>query len=154
MPLAGQFVRAGDVPTKTGCRLRRVANQLVSNITDTAISWDTEDDDPLGFITITSPTVTIPAGLDGVYAITAFALSATTLAGRCFIDVVVTTAIVGTPVNLRVTISTVASDLRYLNAVTIPLLAADSFQVHLFHTIGVATNHTAWLSCYRVSPFS
>jgi hypothetical protein len=153
MPLAGELIRASDIGGDVGCRLRRVANQSINNITDTAISWDTEDQDTDGFIAVTSATITIPTGLGGLYAITAFAAAAANLAGRCYIDIVPTTTITGTPANLRVTIPTVASDSRYLNALTIPLNAADTFQVHVFHTIGAATNHTAWLSCYRIASF-
>src|SRR6266508_3372086 len=110
-----------------GCRLRRVANQSIANITPTSISWDQEDLDTDGFITTPSTTITIPAGLDGRSAIT------------------------GMPSNLRTVMATGNSDPRYLAAVTIPLLAGDSFIVQLFHTIGAATNHTAWMTCSRTS---
>src|SRR6266540_3251002 len=120
-----------------GCRLRRAANQSINNTTDTAISWDTEDLDTDGFITTPSTTITIPAGLDGRYAITVYAQPAT--------------VITGVPANLRTPIVSGTADLRYLATVVIPLLAGDSFQVHLFHTIGAATNHTAWMTCSRVS---
>jgi len=134
-----------------GCRLRRAANQSINNTTDTAISWDTEDLDTDGFITTPSTTITIPAGLDGRYAITVYAQSATALAGRCYIDINPTTVITGVPANLRTPIVSGTADLRYLATVVIPLLAGDSFIVQLFHTIGAATNHTAWMTCSRVS---
>ncbi len=134
-----------------GCRLRRVANQSINNITPTSITWDQEDLDTDGFITSPSTTVTIPAGLDGRFAITVFAQAAANLQNRCYIDIIPTSVITGMPSNLRTVIATGNSDPRYLAAVTIPLLAGDSFIVQLFHTIGAATNHTAWMTCSRTS---
>jgi len=56
--------------TRVGCRLRRVANQSITNITGTSITWDTEDEDTDGFIAVPSTTITIPTGKDGTYTIT------------------------------------------------------------------------------------
>ncbi len=75
-----------------GCRLRRVANQSIANITPTSISWDQEDLDTDGFITTPSTTITIPAGLDGRFAITVFAQAAANLNNRCYIDIIPTSA--------------------------------------------------------------
>ena len=134
-----------------GCRLRRAANQSINNITPTSISWDQEDLDTDGFITSPSTTITIPAGLDGRFAITVYAQAAANLQNRCYIDIIPTTVITGVPTNLRTVITAGNSDARYLATVVIPLLAGDSFVVQLFHTIGAATNHTAWMTCSRVS---
>jgi len=134
-----------------GCRLRRAANQSINNVTDTAISWDTEDLDTDGFIVSPSTTVTIPAGLDGRYAITVFAAAAANLLNRCYVDIVPTSTITGLPTILRTVITTGNTDSRYLATVVIPLLAGDTFTVHLFHSIGAATNHTAWMTVSRVS---
>lgn len=57
---------------RTGGSWRRVAFQSIPNTTPTAISWDTEDADTDGFLSPSSTTATIPAGLGGVYAVTAF----------------------------------------------------------------------------------
>src|SRR6266540_276541 len=83
-----------------GCRLRRVANQSINNITPTSITWDQEDLDTDGFITSPSTTVTIPAGLDGRFAITVFAQAAANLQNRCYIDIIPTSVITGMPTNL------------------------------------------------------
>ncbi len=134
-----------------GCRLRRVANQSISNITTTSVSWDTEDLDTDGFIVATSPTVTIPSGLGGRFAITARAQSASALgAGRAFIQVVPTSGITGLPAEFRVPVNNNSADSRYVVSVTIPLLAGDTFVVQVFHSIGAADNHTAWMACSRV----
>jgi len=154
VPLAGELIRASDIGGDVGCRLRRVANQSINNITETAISWDTEDQDTDGFITVTATTITIPTGLGGLYAITFFAQAAANLQTRCYVDFNMTSTITGMPTDLRTVIMTNNNDSRYLAAVTIPLNAADSFTASVFHTIGAATNHTAWLSCYRIASFS
>ena len=56
---------------RTGFILRRAASQSVSNVTATDITWDTEDLDSDGFITVSATTVTIPSGCGGLYVITA-----------------------------------------------------------------------------------
>lgn len=60
---------------RTGCALRRVNYQTVTNASYQQILFDTEDFDSDAFITAStgSPagTITIPTGLDGLYAITA-----------------------------------------------------------------------------------
>lgn len=60
-------------------KLRRVANQSLTAPATTAITWDTEDADVSGFITVSSTTLTVPSGADGLYAITMTAISATSL---------------------------------------------------------------------------
>lgn len=65
---------------RTGCSLLRSAVQSIPNNTTTDISFDTESFDSDGFITVTATTATIPAGLGGLYDITAqveFAASGT-----------------------------------------------------------------------------
>lgn len=48
-------------------RLRRAAVQAIGSGLTANISWDTEDTDTTGFITVTSDTLTVPAGQGGVY---------------------------------------------------------------------------------------
>src|SRR6266540_549169 len=153
MPSAGELIRASDIGGDVGCRLRRVAVQSINNITSTSISWDTEDQDTDGFIAVTSATITIPTGLGGLYAIQFQAAAAANLQARCYVDIIPTPTIAGMPAQFRQVIMTNNNDTRYLAGVTIPLNAADSFVVQVFHTIGAASNHTAWLSCYRIASF-
>ena len=149
MVAAGDLLRASDAPTYPGCRLRRAANQAITTGTLTSISWDTEDDDPNGFIAATSTTVTIPTGLGGLYAITCNPVSGAALTGRSLIRLVPTSAIAGMPGTLRVVIPT--TEVEAVLTLAIPLLAGDSFIVQVFHSNGVNVNFTAWLSCYRVA---
>lgn len=149
MVAAGDLVRSSDPPTYPGCRLRRVAPQAIVTATLTSISWDQEDDDPNGFIAVTSTTITIPTGLGGLYAITCNAVSAVALTGRTLLRLVPTSGVAGLPGTLRVVIPT--TEVEGFVAPTIPLLAGDTFAVQVFHSNGVNVNWTAWLSCYRVA---
>jgi hypothetical protein len=133
---------------RTGCRVRRVAVQGIGSGSATAIIWDTEDHDSDGFISVASPHVTIPAGLGGLYAITAWASGAFT-AGRAFIDIAMTSTLTGLPAEFRMPMD--ANEDRGLLSVTIPLLAGDVFQTRLFHSTGSGVDFTAWLSCVRVA---
>jgi hypothetical protein len=152
VPSAGDFVRASDIPGDVGCRLRRVANQSISSGVTTSVSWDTEDVDTSGFIAVTSTTITIPTGLDGLYAITydARGPGISGAAGTAAILILPTSAITGMPADF-----TVAMDASLLKraslGITIPLLAADSFVCQVRHGTGSAQNFTAWLSCYRIA---
>lgn len=148
MPLAGAFVRASDIPGGVGCRLRRAANQSINTATQTAISWDTEDQDPNGFIAVTATTVTIPTGLDGLYAISFVAVGASVPANRFTVRITPTSGITGMPVTFQAVGA--GTEDRLVVAPTIPLLAADTFVCQVFHTNGSAINFTAWLACYRM----
>lgn len=54
-----------------GCRLTRAANlSVTTGGSGVAIPWDTEDEDTDGFFAPTSSTITIPAGMGGIYDIT------------------------------------------------------------------------------------
>lgn len=52
---------------RIGCVLARTAAQSIANNTLTAITWDTETSDPQGFIAVSSSTLTVPSGYDGIY---------------------------------------------------------------------------------------
>lgn len=153
---AGEEIVADDFdnlinPARIGCRLRRVANQSISNITSTPISWDTEDQDTDGFITVTGTTITVPTGLDGIYAISCRVSGLFTNA-RNFVEVGVTTSITGVPADFRVPWNEPSDENRlgaFISA--LPLAAGDSFVCNLFQSSGGALNITAWMSCYRVS---
>lgn len=76
-----QITRTGRVieqyPGQIQCRVRRVAGQSIGAGATAALSFDTEDVDTDGFIAVTSSTVTIPAGFDGLYALTGTAADTT-----------------------------------------------------------------------------
>lgn len=140
--------RAATAPARRTVRLSR-AVQSIPNATVTAISWDTELEDSDGFIAVTGTTVTIPAGLGGMYAVTVNVIAA--FAGRTFLDLVPTSGVAGMPAQFRVPLP-VATEARGHLTVSLPLLAGDSFVVQFFHSTGSAINAAAWLSCVRTGP--
>lgn len=66
----GDHNLAHAVLNRTGWHLTRVANQSITQSTVTAISWDTEIEDTPGNFAAPGTTLTVPAGLDGLWAIT------------------------------------------------------------------------------------
>jgi hypothetical protein len=131
------------------CRLRRAANQSIPNNVSTTFTWDTEDQDSGGYITVSSTTITIPTGLDGSYDITVNALG-TTGGTRNFLEIGLTSAVTGNPTAFRQAMG--AAENRGLISVTgLPLAAADSMTVNLLHQAGAAANWTAWLTLIRRS---
>lgn len=52
---------------RTGCRLERSSTQSISNAVDTAIQWNSEIFDSDGFYPGSGGTITVPAGLGGLY---------------------------------------------------------------------------------------
>lgn len=136
------------VNTNGRIRLRRVANQsITSGGSAQAISWDTEDLDNGGFITVTATTITIPTGLDGTYGIT-FRAVGLIGAGRAFGELNVTSAITGIGTDYRQPM--IASEQRVVSPVIIPLLAGDSFVCNVFHSTGSSVNFTGMLNCIRL----
>lgn len=153
MPLAGEYVRAGDVGGDVGCRLRRVAAQSITSGNQIGISWDTEDADTDLFITVTSTTITIPTGLGGLYAVTAEGLwAAAPATGRNLIIVNPgTSGLTGIPAEFRN--SHAATETQISQAITIPMLEGDTFTIDVFQTSGGPINITGWMSCYRIAGF-
>jgi hypothetical protein len=77
------YSKLGAIPK---VRLRRAANQAVA-AGQTTINWDTEDADTDGFISVPSNTITIPAGLGGMYSIGGRIVSSTLFPGNSYIVV-------------------------------------------------------------------
>jgi len=65
------WVRVGNSTTagRTGCTIRKTGNTSVGNVSNATITWTAEDFDSDGFIAVSSSTVTIPTGCDGIYAV-------------------------------------------------------------------------------------
>jgi len=58
-----------ELGTRRGVKLTRAAAQSIANNSATNISWTAEVADTDGFIAVTATTITIPAGLAGIYGI-------------------------------------------------------------------------------------
>jgi hypothetical protein len=163
LPAAGDVVQVllqdGAVPLLLGetvarrvaCRLRRTANQSIpaGGAGPTLISWDTEDEDPYGFITVASDTITVPAGLPGTYAITV--RDTGNFGGRSFGNLTVTSSITGNSGTFRALPDDVTGGFVVV-AATIPLAAADTLTFGLFQNSAGSANHTAWINVVRVGP--
>jgi hypothetical protein len=144
---SGAKVRlAGGESRRIGCRLRRALGQSVAPATLTNISWDTEDEDTDGFHS-TGATITIPAGLDGLYDVTIRA-NTSTLVGRTLIRLVPSSSIAGMPTLFRTLIPTSETDWS-LSVAGIPLVAGDTFVVQVYHSNSGNLSWFAWMSCYR-----
>lgn len=143
--------RITALETRHGVKLH-TASQAVVSSTPTNIAWATEDEDTDAYHVAASATVTIPAGLGGIYAIT-YGVLVTNLSAstRQMGSIVVTSAVSGGHLDIYRDRTDVLDE-RLVVSVTLPLLAADSFTCDMFHTEGANRNATAHLSCYRVGP--
>jgi hypothetical protein len=148
MPSAGDKIRASDILVRCGCRVRRAAVQSISSGAATAISWDTEDQDTDGFITVTASVVTIPTGKGGLYQITAHLVGTGITGSGAAIILDVTSSPTGYPADFLSRSTRPATVAASPSAS--PLSAGDTFNVQAFHATGSAVDFTGWLSCYRV----
>ncbi len=149
MPVAGNKVRASDIPIRGGVQLRRAANQSLTNGALTPISWDTQDEDVGGFWT-SGTTVTVPADYDGIYVITFRAVGTTGGSARNFAEIVLTSSITGITGEYRFTSTGATAEGRMTAVYGGPLAAADTFVCNALQTSGGAANYTALLACYKL----
>lgn len=121
------------VAGRTGCSLRRVANQLATSAVTLTIAWDTEDFDSDGFFAPTSTTITVPAGLGGLYAISArhHWAAQTGLTTRAFTEITTTTA--------GYRMSTINED-NIGFGVVVPLVAGATVTYSTFYSSGGTLN--------------
>lgn len=133
-----------DLTTRVGLKARKAATQSVPDATLTAISFDTEDEDTDGFITVPSATVTVPAGKGGIYVVTVEVFVAAVTTGQ---------------VTIRTSTGTTNNhNFQYTGpnqnpAATIvqSLVAGNTLTVLVQQNSGGAANVTARLEMYRVA---
>lgn len=149
MPFAGDNIAASDILVRTGVQLRRVANQSIASggAGSTAISWDTEDEDTDGFWS-SGTTVTIPAGFDQLWVVTARVAGAVT--GRSFWEIIPVSTVTGIPTQWRIPMDPVEDQATI--TVGTRLIAGDTFTCGVFHSTGSNVNFTAALFLYAMSP--
>lgn len=131
--------------TRRGVRLHKSASSVGSGSV-TAITWGDENQDTDGYWSA-GTTVTIPAGMAGIYVITFVATAPVT--GRCFLEIVPTSSLTDIPPRWRSYLEA-AEDIDTATAVT-PLAVGDSFVCNVFHSTGASATFESFLSCYRVS---
>lgn len=125
--LANGAVTHAKMAATPTTRLRRAATQTIPASSSASITWDAEDEDDLGLITVPTNTLTIPASQDGIYAITAVVDTAageglgasgafSILAG-------------GFDFYLPLTGTSTVPDVPAANCIVVPLAAADTILV-------------------------
>jgi hypothetical protein len=129
--------------SRVGCSLARTTTlSIPSGGSPTDITWPTETADTHGFYTPTGSIVTIPAGLGGLYSISARVQLASTVTQNALIRL--------TAAGLDWDTGITPSDRRALG-ITLPLAAGDTVKVAAFQASGAAVNvATAHLHVYRV----
>ncbi len=131
---------------RTGVYCERVANQSITNTSATNVNFDTENYDSDGFITVNSTTVTIPAGLGGLYTVHANCIWASTPAGLANDSYLEITA--GGDFSRNNSIST-----RNSVGQTLALSAGDSITVAVYQSSGASINLTdCRLRAWRLGP--
>lgn len=143
------WVRVGhwSAAGRTGTKLRRSATQSISSASDTAISFDIEDFDSDGFIAVTADTITVPSGLDGVYAITGYVSYASSPGINSIVHIVLG----GTTGDFRIPSGN--SSVSYQNlavSATVALAATNTVKLYTYQASGGAINVTAQLEMYRL----
>jgi hypothetical protein len=134
------FASAG----RTGGTWTRSAVQSIPNNTLTNISFDAETSDSDGFCTPTSTTITIPAGLGGLYIVTATVSYATATLSANYIQINVTggTRLLPSNGNATAVQSTTA---------ILPLVAGNTIVLQTLHNNGGAQNANARIDLYRMA---
>lgn len=125
---------------RTGVSAIRSAVQSIPSGTTTAILWDSETGDSDGFLLPTSSTVTIPAGLGGLYAITARVVAGVTLTG---VEIAAGGIAYSTGVSNAI-------GTTHAYSLTMPLAAADTIQFSVRQSSGSPRDMTGAMFVYRV----
>ena len=131
-------------PVRAGGSWSRTSGQSVGSGSQTTITWTTEGLDTHGFLTPTSGTVTIPAGMGGLYAITAQLDAAAALVSGYDAQITAAGRIYRTPQ------TSPGEDLVSVSA-TVPLAAGDTISVAVYHASGSTIAWTGYLDVYRIS---
>lgn len=129
---------------RTGVVLTRAAAQTIPTTVLTTISWDTEGFDSDGFVAVPSGTITIPAGLGGLYVAT---VSTDWSAGTGGLGGLINIVRNGTTYG-----NTMPAGVQTgLSSITIPWAVGDALTVSVLHTASGSLTVTARLDFFRLS---
>ena len=131
-------------PVRAGGSWSRTSGQSVGSGSETTITWTTETLDTHGYLSPTSGTVTIPAGMGGLYAISVALDAAAALGGRCYAQITAAGRIYRTP------FTSPGEDHVSVSA-TVPLASGDTISVAMYHASGSTIAFTGALDVYRAS---
>lgn len=149
---AAAALTTADVATlkaRYGARVRRAAVQSIPNVTATAITFDTEDEDTAGFLAVPSSTLTIPS--DAIYSITYYVSGPSTASARTYAEMLINSSLTGLG-SITVRSNQTSGESVHADNTTGHLTTGDTVQLRVFHSMGVAADFTAWLQIWRVSP--
>lgn len=139
---------AHAILNRNGWHLTRTANQSITQSTVTNISWDTEVEDTPANFTAPGTTLTIPAGLDGLWLITYQIVF-----GAAVDYNIVTSTIVAGGITFQ---STDSDDATFVLAPTlvltamVPLVATNTIIATIRHNAAAAQNVTGRILAYRI----
>lgn len=142
--------RLDALELRVGCILSASSASMTNNA-QTQISWTSEHEDPQGFITVPSVTITVPTGYAGIYAI-AFKgdFSANLTAARIFGHLAFTGTMTGYFTDWRVSSNSNEDDV-WVGCPNIGLNEGATVIATLFHNEGSNQNATAALAMHRIS---
>lgn len=152
------WVRVGNSTAsgRTGCTIRKTGNTSVGNVSSATITFTAEDVDTDGFIAVPLNTVTIPAGLGGLYAVSCSVLF--DMASLATIGVGIEATLSGTIRGYHG--SVLAGNSTWTSSGTnrtsgtsaiIPMAAGDTLRFNCIHSYGSAINLTGAIAhIYRV----
>lgn len=139
----GALVQAADFFPRHGCSVRLVTPQTLPDAAFTPVVWDTEDADFGGLITVPSATLTIPAGLSGVWSISTFIIAAAAPTGLGFVNIRINGA--------EVARSPFADNVAAVTMV-FPLSPGNTISIDVYRDGAAASTMTGSLFVYRVAP--
>jgi len=135
-----------------GCRLYLGSNLSINDATDTVVTWNSETFDTDAFHSTSSNTsrITIPAGKDGKYSISAQFMMGMSDTKQLIIYLYKNGSLIGRSQNCGAVTS---NNLSVAFNDVYNLSAADYLEVYIFQNNGTATNLLATLSTAEVSWF-
>lgn len=132
----------GTAAGRTRCEVQRSAAQSMAAAALTTVTWDAEISDSDAFITTPSTTITIPAGLGGLYTLSAVAYMASAPGANSY---------------LRVTAAGAAFDFDFAGtnantaaALTLALAAGATITAAVYNGSGAAINMIGYLWLHRI----
>lgn len=146
----------GTTAGRTGCTIRKTGNTSVGNVASQLITWTAEDVDTDGFIAVSSSTVTIPTGCDGLYMVSCSVLF--DFASLATIGVAISASLSGTIRGYHGSVlaanNTITSSGTIRTSGTsamIPMAAGDTLSFYATQSSGAAQNLTGAIAhIYRL----
>lgn len=134
-------------PGRAGITATRTSGQSIGSGSQTTITWTAETVDTHGYLTPTSGTITIPAGMGGLYAIGADVNGSNGTSGRSYLQLMIAGSRSAT---IRGPWTSAGEDQASI-ARALPLAAGDTVSVALYHATGSSLSWTGTVDIWRIS---